>query len=455
MFTMSGAFFVTVPIAWMFLVQGKDEELFYLVLVGTCALSVNGRIMPRTFLMMSSQKVLLMSVAAFLSIQVFGRRQSQMLTPMLLIVPYLLYMVLVSQKGWSPAISNLKLLLFLTVYFALYGAAAKVTSNRQDIRKLRSMMLAIAIFFIFGSVLIYPFKGYSMMGGEELLLNPDLKSMFKGMTFHSQTLGPVCAFLSTLLFADLVFSIQKKDKLYIALLLICPVLIYATASRTAMASYLIGMAGVIYFAMGNRLMKRGWRSKVVSGATGLAVCMIVGFLLVPTLRDKAVGFVVKYHEGKGALTTENILSSRQHKLDGAMANWRRSPYIGNGFQVSEDMKYIHINGIKDMLSAPVEKSTWCYAVLEEGGVIGMMIFAIFVIFTPILLIRKKAYVGVLLLIEILVSNLGEFSMFSMSGTGGMFWCLVFVGLALDHKRIHSRAPVWRTGPDVQMQGWMR
>ena len=444
-FTKGWAFAVMIPLTLVYLVQGKSVPLFHLMMVGVFSMEINSYFMPKGVFMVASQKIMLMLAAGFLVLQTFGRQHSKVVTPVLWLIPYLVFMGISSQYGWAPIISNLKLFLFVMVFFALYGCAVKVMNDNSDIRTLRETVLSMACFIIVGSILVIPFPSISLMGAEAFESGRLTISLFKGMSWHAQTLGPMVAMLGTLVYADLAFSIQTKEKLYYLLLLCCPILVYKTSSRTAMASLIAGLGFVTFFAMRSRMVNRSWRAKIVSNATMIVIVISASILAVPPLRERVMQYVLKYShmDDSQSITSEMIWKSREHKLNGAMANWRASPVVGNVFQVTEEMKYIQINGIRDMLSAPVEKSTWTYAILEEGGVIGLVLFCLFVVVALCSLISRGAYIGASLLFVFLVVNFGEFGFFSMSASGGTNWCLVFIGLSLDHKRLRSG---WRPLP---------
>lgn len=132
---------------------------------------------------------------------------------------------------------------------------------------------------------------------------------------------------------------------------------------------------------------------------------------------------------------EYAMGTRQFLIDAQIYNFKKSPYIGNGFQVSEEMAYTKTTSFKDLISAPIEKGVWVTAVLEEGGVIGFTILVLFFLGAILTMLRRGAYTGVTVLSALVVSNLAEFTMFSMSAMGGLFWALVFIGAAMDTARI--------------------
>ena len=434
-FSKGAAFAALIPIALVFIIQSRNTALLAILFIASGAMTMNQFFMPHTVPFVASQKVLMLMAACFLALQVFGRRHSALITPLLSIFLYLVYMVFVSQAGWMPAISNLKLFLFTMIYCALYGCAVRVIDDRCDERNVRSMILALGMFYILGSFVLIPFPGISYMSSEELLGNPTAISLFKGVTYHSQSLGPTVAMFSVMLFADLVFSIQRFEPLYMALLAAAPFLLYRTSSRTAMGSFVAGMAFVTFFAMNSReVIRSRWRRAMTNFMLMIAVVGSISISAVPPLRDRATRFLLKSYVGETAVSKETIIASRAAVLDRTLYNWRQSPIVGNGFQVSDEMEGMQINSIRDILSAPIEKSTWTYAILEEGGVIGMILFSLFLLISIGLMVKRHAYIGASVLFTLIIVNFGEFCIFSMSSEGGLFWCMVFVGVILDHKR---------------------
>ena len=116
------------------------------------------------------------------------------------------------------------------------------------------------------------------------------------------------------------------------------------------------------------------------------------------------------------------------------------------------MKYIHRKGIMSYISAPIEKGVWPTAVLEEGGIIGFILFAGFLVVAMAILYRKHAYCGLSVLWTFMFANLGEFSFFSMSYVGGFYWMLVFTGLVLDGQRMKKVGlKVWDVPIEVVME----
>lgn len=453
-FTDGAAFAILIPCALGFLAGRHPEKLIFVILVSILTLIGNPYFMPKGIVYAVCQRGLMMALGGLMMVQIFGRRNAPQLTPVLWMLPYLVYMACVSFVGWSPLISYLKLMLFSFIFIGIYAAANRAIVGQMDVRKFRSMFLAVSCVMLIGSVLVLPLGGIGYMGAEEVLKDPTLRSLFKGMTNHSQALGPITAFFGILVFADWLFSIQRMDKLYAVLMLCVPILLIKTASRTAMGAFLAGCLFLFFYFMRSRKIRIPWRGKVSQLAMGVGGLALIAVLLVPAARNRVAKFVLKYHtEGtQVSLNTEDILYTRQGKIDECLRNWRQSPHIGNGFQVSEEMKGFRASSLKQVLTAPVEKSTWIVAILEEGGWIGEALFVFYVIVCLALLVRRRAYIGATCFATMVVINLGEFTIFSMSGSGGSIWGLTFVAIILDTQRIKAEdtppppPPNWMDGP---------
>lgn len=171
----------------------------------------------------------------------------------------------------------------------------------------------------------------------------------------------------------------------------------------------------------------------------LAVCGAIVVCIAPSMREKVSRFALKTtsNASKEAVTVEGMLSTRQALIDEAAANFKNKPFLGNGFQVSETMAHEKRSSIRDYLTAPIEKGVWIYAIPEEGGIVGMVLFCGWLVVLFPLLIKRHAYIGACVFFAFLVSNFGEFSMFSMSYIGGAYWTLTFAAICLDVQRMKS------------------
>ncbi len=442
--TGGAGFLLIFPLVLMGFSKNKTGLLFWCILATTVLTLANPNIAPKDSTFSIANRLIYLLVGGVMVLQVVGQRASKLMTPLLAILPYVAYMAIVSSVGWQPIISYLKLTLFTIVFFAFYSVGNAATARANlGVAHLRSIFLCFAVFLIVGSVCLIPFPGIATLSADFYIMQglpiPE-GSLFTGITLQSQALGPMTAVVSVMLLADLLFSVKKWDKLYLLLLVLSPLLIYKTGSRTAMGTYAAGLLFVTLVFMHARGVGAKWKGKALSALFLIGMLGGIAFMATPSMRQSAVQFIFKTRGtevAKESQTVENLVSSRQFLVDRATKNFHDSPWIGNGFQVSEMQKGLKVTSWKQLLSAPIEKGVWVVAVLEEGGVFGMALFCLFLLIAFYCLLSRQAFIGAAALFVTLISNLGEFTFFSMSYMGGLFWSMVFLGVAMDAARLRE------------------
>ena len=441
--TGGAGFAIVIPMVFYALIARKTETLLFWLLVAVSALIINPNLVAKGGGFAWMQRGLMVALGGVMAFNVMSYPMHAAVRPFSGMIVYILFMMLSSAQGWCPLISYLKLLLFTLIYFSYFGVANQVGINpRVSSRKIRSVMLSFAILFVLGSVALLPFPGLTQMKAEAfeqaVAARLDVTSLYIGMANHAQCLGPVVSCISVILFADLLFSIKKNDYLYLAMLIACPCLVFKTSSRTGMGAYVLGMMFVVYVFVNARGISQKWKSRVFSFMMFVSAALVFSILCLPGVQSRARQFLLKSSaEGSQPVTAEQVVSTRQGLMDHALYNFHKSPMLGNGFQVDENMKGMKLKGSASMLSAPIEKGVWVTAVLEEGGIIGWAIFVVFLVVCITTSIKRRAYMGASCLFVLTMTNLGEFTFFSMSYTGGITWALVFVGLALDVRKMED------------------
>lgn len=441
----------------------KSDKLLYVVLLMISCQIGNAYFFPKSTAMIMSIRGTLLMLSLMMASQLFGHRQSPILTPFKGIFFYVAWMAISSFQGWAPVVSYLKLVLFSLIYLAYYMVANKIILHAQsDTRKVRAVVLCIACLFLLGSVALIPFPGISLMtqdawGASNVGKIQTLESLFKGMTMHSQSLGPIVAVFATLVLADLVFAVKKFDKLYVCLLLAAPVLIWKTSSRTALATLMGGWMMVALLMFKARGLGARWKGKLISIFWVMLIFGGVAVVALPQTRKSLTVFVLKKQGQeervqKGDVSLEAVTSTRAGIMEESWRTFKQSPVLGHGFQVSEEMAYEKRSGLKEYLSAPIEKGVWVTAVLEEGGAVGFALFAGFLIVTLYLLVKRHAYISTSCLWTFMLSNMGEFTFFSMSYSGGLIWALVFAAGVLDAQRLRDQRlfEEWLMGNEMAM-----
>ena len=448
------------------LMRRKPIEMMFWVMVFTFCTCGNRNFFVANAVSVTVARGTLVMLSGVLAFKLFGGgREARLMTPFWGIMIYIFWEFIVSVQGYSPIVSYLKLVLFVLVFLAMYGVANGVNrSTRANARTLRSMLLAIFCMIILGSVALIPFPGISYMSEQEALeamLAGDITSLFQGMTSQPQVLGPLAGILATFLFADLAFSIKKWDKFYLLLLILCPFLLYKTSSRTGMGVLVAGLGMVTFLIMKARGIGSKWKGKMLMVVNGVVILMAIAVVVVPSVRGKAVKYILKGGAADQEIRMEDVVSSRQQAIDVAKAGFKKRPLLGNGFQVSWEMEGQKRKGFVSYLSAPIEKGVWIYAIPEEGGIIGMAIFCIWLVVLFKSLIERHAYIGASVFFAFLVSNLGEFSIFSTGYIGGFYWTLTFAAVCLDVQRMKSSemqiffVPIEEVFEEVGEEEWMR
>ena len=130
--------------------------------------------------------------------------------------------------------------------------------------------------------------------------------------------------------------------------------------------------------------------------------------------------------------SEAVTASRQGLIAECMSDFRRNPLFGSGFQVSwYTAEYASTQGGL-VLSSPIEKGVLPIMVLGETGIVGEIVFIVFLISFFCTGSRRRLYMSIAMMSLLLVTNLGEATFFSPGGVGGILWLMCVVGgYALD------------------------
>lgn len=451
MATQGGAVLIAIPCILAAYARRRPESQFFWMIFLVASICTNNYFIPKGMVYGISQRSALLMTGLLSIVQMLGSRVHKVAGVLSIVLVYIAYMILPSSVGWLPKVSYLKLLLFSLSFIAILGTASNLMNKRNlDIRKLRSIYLAFALFFIVGSLLLIPFPAISQLSGEEyeiaILSGKEVSSLFKGITVQSQVLGPVISLFGIVLLSDMLFGIQKFNRLYCILLLIVPYLIYLTSSRTAMGSFLLGACVMFFYFMRQRNANRSWKRKIISCSFLVVAAMVVVIALLPSMQLGIARYLLKYDDSASMsdVNWHDATRTRQGLMDKSLENFKKSPLIGNGFQVDQSLADRISSTEGFILSASIEKGVWVTAILEEGGAIGFALYLFTVLYIIAMLGRAKCYCGLSIYAIIHLINLGEFTIFAISGMGGLEWMMVFVALVVDEARNRSRAyQIWQ------------
>lgn len=243
---------------------------------------------------------------------------------------------------------------------------------------------------------------------------------FQGLTNQPQVLGIICSSFSAWLFSRLL---ANKISVYrwiawLSLLGLLVILLESQA-RTALVSVIISFVVVWLVDFFNRSTSV-WRSLIVA-ALSITFCLII-FNQTSVIQN----FVFKERIGGVRENLNN--NSRSQLIDNSLVNFSKHPYTGIGFGVPSrlsDSTYVYDPLFHFPISANAEKGVWISATFEELGVVGFSIYALVLLAIIVFAVKVKRYMGIAMLINVLISNLGEMTMFSMGALGIIQWILVF------------------------------
>ena len=231
-------FALVVPMFFFSLFTNKTTDAFFYLLLTVATVMGNQFFFPKGSIYAMLNRGMLMAAGTMLVMTTIGAKGAPLIRPFQGLMVYLIFIAFPSAFGWCPGISFLKLLLFTTVYSAYVCVANKVMmSNRLEVYRVRSVVLIFALLFVVGSLALKPFPGISQMQSEEYLAaltsGAHITSLFKGMTMHSQSLGPCVASIATVVLADMVFGVRRWTKMHLAILLCAPYVIYPDSVTVA------------------------------------------------------------------------------------------------------------------------------------------------------------------------------------------------------------------------------
>ena len=428
--------------------QKKVEFSFFAVML-LVALAIMNPIFfvkDRSFYMITRLSLLVLAVG--LGIKT-SRQPTWFLRPFSLLYAYMACIMVTSFWGWAPLISFLKAVLFLVFMLALIKGVAAVVQKGVDIRFVRAGMLAIACFFILGSIAVIPFpsvgKSLAMTNISYWMIDAtaaDIQGLFNGLTWHPQTLGPTLAMLNAFLLSDYLCNFKRRHWLYRVLLAGIPVLIFMSSSRTALFSYLISILSVVLFFQSERHVPGSKRQRVliVCILLGLAGTMVLSFH--PRTSARMHAFLRKSRDpdmpAQGTTVSESLMASRMGMFEMGWANFLDRPLFGNGFQVSPAMKGYNFFEHGFVFTAPVEKGVLLTMIFEEGGLLGAFLFLSFLI-ALYSTYRRLAFTCFLSTFTVFLGlNSGEAAFFSTSGGGGILWMTCFCAMLMDIHRHRRR-----------------
>ena len=357
------------------------------------------------------------------------------------IVPFIIVATVGSIWGYAPLISFMKILNFLIFLIGLWVSCINIEKRPDELKMVRKGLFAIAMIIILGSLILFFFPSWGYINTVNQLLreNPNLTSeeitqiiatyssitLFSGITGQSQCLAIVLPTTIAWVTLDMLLIEKHLDKVHLILILVGMPLIYLTRSRCALLTTGIGIVMVFFYALSKAQNTPKAKHTMNYCMVILLILGVIGSVVVEARDNSFSRWIRKTNDVTDDKRSfqEAILSSRMALMERSWDEFKQSPLIGTGFQVSEWMK--NLDGIR--FSATIEKGFLPTMILGETGFLGALAFLSFLFSFYIVCLKKRFIATISLFTIMLASNVGEASFFSPGGTGGFLWNLTVGG----------------------------
>lgn len=344
------------------------------------------------------------------------------------IVPLLLfYLTIMCLSFWSSnqLISVMKATSFFVVVASLLLGCSSMTPEK--LKETLNLLFNIALFVL---ILSIPFYFIHSIGFHRN------GSGFQGILNHPQSFGIFWVpFVCWFVYETFFVGKQKPVKRNFLLVILMIVAMALSKSRTALlATSLSILVTFPFLFVINKNSKKVEKSKAI-------ITAIFSFWIVVTI-FAATETPMRYvnnliHKGKSERSvTESFHHSRGRLIETQISNFKKEPWVGNGFGVYASGQFP--SGVKYFMglpiSASVEKGIIFTSILEETGIIGTTFFIIFIvsILYPIIVYAKIPFLS--MIIACIAVNFGEAILFSVNGNGIWYWLLIGIVMAMNLRK---------------------
>lgn len=321
--------------------------------------------------------------------------------------------------SYAPDVSLFKIVIFVTGASAIL-IAFHLTRERGDYWRLWFLTLFAVVCLASLPLLASP-AGYLVNGHG-----------FQGLTYHPQTYGvflsPFVAWLAVLALTETDPRVRRW--FLIPLLALGIVSLVATQARTGVLAASAALALIAARSLPRQRIGM-WVRLAVRVILLLPILAIAIWLNWESVNRAAMGFVMKREGARDV--SEAFYQSRGGGLEVLLQNFSDHPWTGIGFGVSSDPETLVVERdpfIGLPISAPVEKGFTLFAVLEEIGIPGFLMFCGLVgsALAPLLVggVSAATAFGV----AAILTNFGEAMLFALSGNGLLVWLLIGAARAM-------------------------
>lgn len=380
-----------------------------------------------------------------------GRNQ----IPLGAIYPFLLMASISSIEGYCPVISYLKIVNFFIFITGIYIGTKNIHKRPDALYQVKCTFLAIVFLLVYGSLATLPFPSVAyftslrsqvMEFGLEFANDfyaehEGMTGLFTGIAVHSQFLGPTVSCCFAWLLCDMVIAERRYSPMHLALLLPIPIIAYMTRSRLALLVLAFSVVFLAFYCVPN---SRGV-SRMRARFSNVMLVVIVLMLGVSMAFEIRGSYISKWLRKKNDISADDrslsvaVTGSRQGKIAECLSDFHQNTLFGKGFQVDRTTKSRFESGQVSIFSASIEKGLLPLMVLGETGILGTMMFVIFLI-VFFVTCHGRHYTATLTLFSVYLStNMAEATFFAPAGGGGVQWILMVVGgFVIDMNREAER-----------------
>lgn len=350
-----------------------------------------------------------------------------------------------SMDGWMPLISYLKILNFALFVSGVQLLARMMQDSEESLYQLRVVLLGLSVFIIIGSVFAYfvPSVGYSMeiskaaqwgvyTTGEEVAAREGTK-MFNGVLNHSQALANNVPLWFAWTLCDMLLIERRMSRMHMAIVIFAPILMYMSRSRTALVVFAVSMTMISFYCVPMSQIPLVAKRRIKGIVSLIGVAVVVAAIVGQVRNDMLSKWIRKCDDmsSDNKSLGEAFTSSRMGLVEYNLHDFKLNPILGKGFQVMDWHAAAYQSGQISVLSAPIEKGVLPLMVLGETGVVGAIVFVLFLISFYTTCVKKKYRVLLCLFTAVMASNMSEASFFSPGGATAQWTAAIIGGFDLD------------------------
>lgn len=404
---------------------------------------MNPFFLPKTGISGMVLRLAPMLIAVGLVVSSFSRHGRHNI-PIGMLWVYLGVAALSSMTGYCPMISYLKISNFAVLLAGIGLGFRNIDRDPSALQDVRLFLLVLTAFVVYGSIgmrIFLPGAAYCTSfsailveegleaANDALTQNVGGMTLFAGIANHSQCLAVVLPCSLAWLACDMLFVERHISTFHVVTIFAGVPLIYLTRSRAALLISVV-TATVIYFYCLNKIrLNQRVRGKLRSMMVIAGMMVFVVAVVAEVKNGAMTKWIRKTNDlsGDTRSVSEAFTGSRQRKINECLSDFRRNPLLGSGFQVTETMKYRFRNAKGIVLSASIEKGLLPLMVLGETGVVGSIVFVIYLVIFYSTCIKKRYFCCLSMKTTFLASNMAEATFFSPGGVGGILWILCIGG----------------------------